>query len=62
MAVPSTNLSYLTLGLLIACTVIGIIIAARFRREVDEDLAPPTDQELLDPLEKAYYSGLMRPR
>ena len=61
MAVPSINLSYLTLGLLIACTVIGIGVAARFRREVDEDLAPPTDQELLGPLEKAYYSGLMRP-
>ena len=61
MANPSMNVSYLTLGLLIACTLIGIFIAARFRREVDVDLAPPTDQELLDPLEKAYYSGLMRP-
>ena len=50
---------YLTLGLLVACTILGIGVAARFRREVDEDLAPTTKKELLDPLEQAYYSGLM---
>ncbi len=52
---------YLTAGLLALCTVIGIVVAARFRREVDEDLTPATSKELLDPLEKAFYSGLMRP-
>ena len=52
---------YLTLALLAACTLFGIIVAAQFRREVDEDLAPTTTKDLLDPLEKAYYSGLMHP-
>ena len=53
--------SYLTLGLLAVCTVVGLIIAIRFRREVDDDLIPPTAKEVLDPLEKAFYSGLMHP-
>jgi hypothetical protein len=52
---------YLTLGLLALCTVVGLIVAYRFQREVNEDLAPPTERDLLGPLEKAYYSGLMRP-
>ena len=52
---------YLTLGLLVACTAIGILVAARFRREVDHDLAPTTTKELLGPLERAYHSGLMHP-
>ena len=52
---------YLTLALLAACTIFGIVVAAQFRREVDEDLAPTTAKDLLDPLEKAYYSGLMHP-
>ena len=51
---------YLTLGLLVLCTIVGMIVAYRFQREVNEDLAPPTEKDLLDPLEKAYYSGLMR--
>jgi hypothetical protein len=50
---------YLTLGLLALCTIVGFIVAYRFQREVDEDLAPPTEKDLLGPLEKAYYSGLM---
>ena len=61
MQIPPFNPYYVTLGLLVACTLVGILVAARFRREVDEDLAPPTARELLDPLENAYYSGLMRP-
>jgi hypothetical protein len=51
---------YLTLGLLILCTVVGLIVTYRFQREVNEDLAPPTEKDLLGPLEKAFYSGLMR--
>ncbi len=60
---PATpwNGSYLTLGLLAVCTIVGIGVAIRFRREVDEDLAPTTAKDLLDPLEKAFYSGLMHP-
>ncbi|WP_435010554.1 hypothetical protein P12x_001827 [Tundrisphaera lichenicola] len=50
---------YLTLFLLAACTIVGLVIAFRFQREVDHDLAPTTEKDLLDPLEKAYYSGLM---
>lgn len=52
---------YLTAALLVACTIVGIAVAARWRREVDEDLAPTTTKDLLDPLEKAYHSGLMHP-
>ncbi len=51
---------YLTAGLLALCTLVGLIVAYRFQREVNEDLAPPTEKDLLGPLEKAYYSGLMR--
>ncbi len=51
---------YLTLGLLGLCVVIGVYIAFRFQQEVDNDLGPTTDKELLDPLEKAFYSGLIR--
>ena len=51
---------YLTAGLLAVCTVVGLIVAFRFQREVEEDLAPPTEKDLFDPLERAYYSGLMR--
>ena len=51
---------YLTLGLLILCTIVGMIVAYRLQREVNDDLAPPTEKDLLGPLEKAYYSGLMR--
>lgn len=50
---------YLTLFLLGACTIVGLVVALRFQREVDHDLAPTTEKDLLDPLEKAYYSGLM---
>jgi hypothetical protein len=51
---------YLTLGLLALCTVVGLLITYQFHREVNEDLAPPTEKDLLGPLEKAYFSGLMR--
>src|SRR5947209_6312984 len=50
---------YVTLGLLGLCTLVGLVIAFRFQREVEHDLAPTTEKELLGPLEKAYYSGLM---
>lgn len=56
-----SNGYYLTLALLLGCTIVGIVVAARFRREVDEDLAPPTARDLLGPLEQAYHSGLMHP-
>ena len=61
MSMPAINGYYLTLALLATCTVVGVVVAARFRREVDEDLAPATPKDLLEPLEKAYYSGLMHP-
>lgn len=51
---------YLTLGLLALCTIVGLIVAFKFQREVNEDLSPPTEKDLLGPLEKAFYSGLMR--
>jgi hypothetical protein len=51
---------YLTLGLLALCTLVGAIVVYKFQREVEEDLAPPTERDLFGPLEKAYYSGLMR--
>jgi hypothetical protein len=50
---------WLTLILLALCTLVGLIVAFRFQREVNEDLAPPTEKDLLGPLEKAFYSGLM---
>jgi hypothetical protein len=50
---------YLTLGLLALCTILGLMVAFRFQREVDHDLSPSTEKDLLDPLEKAFYSGLM---
>jgi hypothetical protein len=50
---------YVTLGLLGVCTLVGMVIAFRFQREVEHDLAPTTEKDLLGPLEKAYYSGLM---
>jgi hypothetical protein len=50
---------YLTLGLLILCTIVGLIAAYSFQREVSEDLAPPSEKDVFDPIEKAYYSGLM---
>ncbi len=50
---------WLTLSLLALCTLVGLIVAYRFQREVSEDLAPPTEKDLFGPLEKAYYSGLM---
>jgi len=50
---------YLTLGLLALCTVVGLVIAIRLQREVEHDLSPSTEKDLLGPLEKAYYSGLM---
>ena len=61
MALPHFNGYYLTAGLLALCTIIGMSVAVRFRREVDDDLAPPTSRDLLDPLEEAYFSGLMAP-
>ena len=61
MSFPPINGYYLTLGLLVGCTLMGILVAARFSREVEEDLAPPTRQDLLGPLERAYDSGLMHP-
>ena len=51
---------YLTLGLLVLCTIVGMAVAYSFQREVNNDLAPPTEKDLLGPLEQAYYSGLMR--
>ena len=50
---------WLTLILLASCTLVGLILVYRFQREVNEDLVPPTEKDLLGPLEKAYYSGLM---
>jgi len=50
---------YLTLGLLGLCTLVGLVVAFKFQREVEHDLAPSTEKELIGPLEKAYYSGLM---
>ncbi len=50
---------YLTLSLLGICVVIGLFVAYRFQREVNDDLAPTTEKDLLGPLEKAYYAGLM---
>jgi hypothetical protein len=50
---------YLTLGLLVLCTIVGLIVAYSFQREVSEDLAPPSEKDVFDPIEKAYYSGLM---
>ena len=50
---------YLTLGLLVFCTLVGLVIAFTVQREVEHDLAPSTEKELIGPLEKAYYSGLM---
>ncbi len=52
---------YLTLGLLVACTLFGIFVAARFAARSTTSSAPTTAKDLLDPLEKAYYSGLMHP-
>ncbi len=52
---------YLTLGLLVACTADRDLRCGTVRREVDHDLAPTTAKDLLDPLEQAYYSGLMHP-
>jgi hypothetical protein len=51
---------WLTLGLLTLCVVVGLAVAYQFQRDVNEDDAPPTAKELMGPLEKAYYSGLMR--
>ena len=50
---------YLTLGLLILCTIVGLVVAYSFQGEVSEDLAPPSEKDVFDPIEKAYYSGLM---
>jgi len=50
---------YLTLGLLAACVIVGFYIALRLQRDVNEDSGPTTEKDLLDPLEKAFYSGLM---
>jgi hypothetical protein len=50
---------YLTLGALIACAIIGAIVAYRLQRDVQVHDVPPTEKEVLGPLEKAYYSGLM---
>lgn len=52
---------YLTAAMFLVCTLAGVVLAARWRREVDEDLAPPSGRDVLDPLEQAYFSGLMRP-
>ncbi len=59
MAAITIQYYYLTLGLLGLCVLVGLVIAYRFQREVNEDLAPPTRRDLFDPLEKAFYSGLM---
>ena len=50
---------YLTLGLLALCTLVGLILAYSFQREVNDDLVAPTARDVFDPIEKAYYSGLM---
>lgn len=55
-----SNGYYLTLALLLVCTACGILVAARFRRDVEES-APPTARDLLNPLEQAYFAGLMHP-
>jgi len=48
-----------TLGLLALCTFIGLVVAYRLQREVNDDLAPPTEKDVFNPLAKAFYSGLM---
>lgn len=58
MPVIAAKYYYLTLALLGVCSLIGLIVAYRFQRDVD-DLAPTTEKDLLGPLEKAYASGLM---
>jgi hypothetical protein len=50
---------WLTLGLLIFCTLVGMFIIYRLQKDVSEDDLPPTAKEVLGPLERAYYSGLM---
>ncbi len=50
---------YLTLGLLILCTLVGLFVAYKLQRDVQDSDAPPTEKEVLGPLERAYYSGLM---
>jgi hypothetical protein len=52
---------YLTLGLLASgfLVLVGLIVAYSLQREVKEDLTPPTEKDVFDPIEKAYYSGLM---
>ncbi len=50
---------YLTAGLLGLCTIIGFVVVFRLQRDVNVDDAPPTEKDILGPLEKAYYSGLM---
>lgn len=51
---------WLTLGLLTLCVVVGLAVAYQLQRDVNDDLSPPTEKDLMGPLEKAYYSGLMR--
>ena len=50
---------YLTLGLIILSTIVGLIVVFRLQRDVQVDDVPPTESEVMGPLEKAYYSGLM---
>ncbi len=50
---------YLTLSLLGVCVVVGIVIALRFQREVEEEATPASPKEVFGPLERAYYAGLM---
>ncbi len=59
MAGIDPKYGYLTLGLLAFCTVAGLIVVYKLRRDVNEDDAPPTEKEVLGPLERAFYSGLM---
>ena len=59
MAAIDPRYYYLTLTLLAVCTVVGMYFAFRLQREVTVDDSPPTKEDVLSPLEKAYYSGLM---
>jgi hypothetical protein len=54
---PSSYTVFLALIALVVA--VGTIVVYRLRREVDEDLCPVTDEELLRDFERAYFAGEM---
>ena len=54
---PSSYTVFLALIALVVTA--GTILVYRLRREVDDELCPVTDAELLRDFERAYYSGEM---